>query len=653
MVERLDRYVVVLLTGLGVAYVLTPWVRALAHRVGAVDQPGGRRMHERATARGGGLAVVLAFHVACLVAFLGPWEVRSGAFDFSWWTRMAGASAVLLLVGLWDDVRGMKPSIKLAGQVLAASLVAWSGTRVGALFGWEIPGWLGATLVVVWLVAMINAFNLIDGLDGLASGLAIVSSLGLAGMFVLQGSPGSAIVLMALVGACLGFLRYNFHPASIFLGDTGSMFLGFTLGLVSLETLNKGTLLLALSIPMFVLGVPVYDTLLAIWRRSMRMWMAHRRGVAGDGQARIMGADVEHLHHRLLRRGWSTQKVAGTLWTINLALVCVGFLLIGFSSHANGIFLIALLALAYLLFRHLAMVELKETGQAVLTGIRRPSRSVLKLFFYPFWDVAWLSSGLALSYWLLSDGASKGTEEKVREVIVWVLPTFNMLVGLRLYSVVWSRVDTRDVLKLAMALLGGMLLSLAIALLVKPGEGTSCLLRGLLVGAVALPPMLGLRLVTQMAREFMDWMKGVESDPNRERILVYGAGQRCALFLQARLSGVGNADDARTIVGLVDDDPGLKGRWVYGHWVLGTGQELPGMIVSYRITAVVVAAGLRPESMALLAQASSQAGIKVSEWNCGERPAMPGLMRAEPGRVTEVPTPSQMGMEMHPQMKAD
>src|SRR5207244_1880862 len=130
--------------------------------------------------------------------------------------------------------------------------------------------WLDSIFVVIWIIAVINAFNLIDGLDGLASGLAIISAIGLGGVILLQNLPGLLVVL-GLIGACLAFLRYNFHPASIFLGDTGSMFLGFTLGLVSLQTFTKGTFFLSLSIPLLVLGVPIYDALLAIWRRSMRI----------------------------------------------------------------------------------------------------------------------------------------------------------------------------------------------------------------------------------------------------------------------------------------------------------------------------------------------------------------------------------------------
>src|SRR5262249_46463291 len=145
----------------------------------------------------------------------------------------------------------------------------------GKFFGIQFPWWLDSILVVVWLLGVINAFNLIDGLDGLASGLACISAFGLCGIFMIEHLPGNVLILMGLIGACLAFLRYNLHPASIFLGDTGSMFLGFMLGTISLQTCTKNTFLLSMTIPMLVLGVPIYDTMLAIWRRSVRgMWLA-------------------------------------------------------------------------------------------------------------------------------------------------------------------------------------------------------------------------------------------------------------------------------------------------------------------------------------------------------------------------------------------
>src|ERR1022692_3343530 len=344
-----DKYIAAFLTALVVTYRLTPLVRALAGRFGIVDLPNERRPHKHPTARGGGLAVIVGVYAACFLALAFPAGTRPGGFDLHWWLSFLPSSLILLVIGLVDDIRGLGPWKKLAGQVAAALLVCLSGTHFGKLFGYELPPLLDAILVVVWIVAVINAYNLIDGLDGLASGLAIISATGLCGILVLGDLPGVILILVALMGACLAFLRYNFHPATIFLGDTGSMFIGFILGVVSLQTFTKNTFFLSMTIPLLVLGVPIYDALLAIWRRSVRRFVSGRELVGAAKPSGIMTADVEHLHHRLLKAGLSSRRVATILCITNAALVVFGLLITTFQSRASGIFLLALLAAVYVL----------------------------------------------------------------------------------------------------------------------------------------------------------------------------------------------------------------------------------------------------------------------------------------------------------------
>jgi UDP-N-acetylmuramyl pentapeptide phosphotransferase/UDP-N-acetylglucosamine-1-phosphate transferase len=248
MFDGSDKYIVVFLAAFVVTYLLTPGVRALAARFGVVDLPGERRPHKRPTARGGGLAVVAGIYAACAIGLAFPGGAQPGGYDFHWWLNFLPASLILLVVGLVDDVRGLGAWTKLAGQILAALWIALSGTQFGMVFGHAFPPFLDGLLVVVWIVAVINAYNLIDGLDGLASGLAVVSATGLCGVLILLHQAGAVLVLVALIGACLAFLRYNFHPATIFLGDTGSMSIGLILGVVSLQTTTKHPFFLAMTV---------------------------------------------------------------------------------------------------------------------------------------------------------------------------------------------------------------------------------------------------------------------------------------------------------------------------------------------------------------------------------------------------------------------
>jgi UDP-GlcNAc:undecaprenyl-phosphate GlcNAc-1-phosphate transferase len=618
MFGHFDKYIAVFLTGLVVTYLLTPLVRSLAHRFGVVDLPSARRAHQHPTARGGGVAVVLGVHAACLMAVAFPWPELAGGLDFAWWKRFALSSLILFVVGLIDDVRGMKPVLKLAGQVAAAVVMALSGTRFGELLGYNLPPWLDCVLVVVWLVAIINAFNLIDGLDGLASGLGIISALGLCGVLLVQHLPANVLILLGFVGACLAFLRYNFHPATIFLGDTGSMFLGFTLGVVALQTFNKETFLISLTIPLMVLGIPIYDALLAIWRRSARLWSDEQ----GDGPKRgIMQPDLEHLHHRLTKSGLSTRKVAVFLYVLNAAFIMVGLLMTIFRSHAAGIFLIALLAGAYVLMRHLAVIELRETGRALLKGLRRPSHATLKALAYPVWDMFWLCGSLALIMWELEDVKVGFWRNWFLDLPVWVTPTFLLLSLSRTYVTYWPRARLRDVLMVLFWLQMGLLFSLGLALVMDPEVPGKWALRALLVAGISHPVIMASRLVYRCLDELVVWLKRQgEPAADADRILLYGAGVRAQLFLKDHAVKSSKLPDARVIVGFIDDETALHFQWVYGHLVLGGLKELPQLLVRHKINRMIIVADLESSNRCAVAQVANENGIPLTEWRSAEQP---------------------------------
>ena len=603
----------VFLTGLLVTYLLTPAVRGLAIRMGVVDLPGARRPHKRPTARGGGLAVVLGVHAACLVAILFPWQQTPGALNFTWWEKYALASLVLLVIGVIDDVRGMKPLVKLGGQIIAALIMWFTGTGFGQFLGYDLPAPVDCALVVFWLVAIINAFNLIDGLDGLASGLAIISAVGLTGILLMQHVPGEVLLLLGFIGACLGFLRYNFHPASIFLGDTGSMFIGFTLGVVSLQTFNKNTFLISMTIPVLVLGVPIYDAMLAIWRRSVRAWMS---GNSASGERRgIMQPDVEHLHHRLSRSGLSTQRVATSLYVLNGALVTVGLLIMFFQSHAAGIFLIALLAGVYVLMRQLAVIELRETGRALLMGLHRPTHATFKALAYPVWDMVWLAGSLAIIMWVIEQQRVDFWHTWFMDLPVWVTPTFSLLALSRTYVTQWQRARLRDVLMVLFWLETGILFSLGLALLIEPSAAWKWLIRAVLVAGISHPVIVASRLVYRCIEELMLWLKRQsDTDAGNEKVLLYGAGTRGQLFLRDRAMKTANSPDGRLILGFIDDEKSLHFQWVYGFLVLGGLKELPHLIERKHVTRVIIVSDLLPENRVAVQALTARSGIKLSEW---------------------------------------
>lgn len=627
MFGDLDKYLLVFLVGLVVTYLLTPVVRGLAIRFGVVDLPDARRPHKRPTARGGGLAVVLGVHAAALTAVLFPWPQLAGALDWAWWQRFALASLVLLVVGVIDDIRGMKPVIKLGGQVAAALIMWLSGTKFGLILGHGIPPLVDGVLVVVWLVAVINAFNLIDGLDGLASGLAIISAVGLCGIMVMQQVPGEVLLLLGFIGACLGFLRYNFNPASIFLGDTGSMFIGFTLGVISLQTFNKNTFVISMAIPIMVLGIPIYDAMLAIWRRSIRTWVA---GASGGAKRGIMQPDVEHLHHRLIRSGLSTKRVALFLYLLNGGLVIAGLTIMLFNSHAAGIFLIALLASVYVLMRHLAVIELRETGTAILMGLRRPTHSTLKALAYPFWDMFWLAGSLALIMWFVERLRADFWHTWFTDLPIWVTPTFSLLALSRTYVTYWPRARLRDALMVMFWIQGGILLSLGLALVIDPEARSKWLLRAILIMGISHPVILASRVFYRCVEELVIWLKRqIDSTGEAEEVVLYGAGVRAQLYLKDRAVKTVKAPDGCRIVGFIDDETSLHYQWVYGFLVLGGLKELPQLIGRKKIRRVVIVSDLLPENRTSILAIAARTGLKLSEWQPAEQEVPVGAFEAE------------------------
>jgi len=649
-----DKYLFVLLTGLTMTYLLTPFVRKWATRFGAVDLPNARRPHAVPTPRAGGVAVIIGFHIACLAALVFPWPEVAGGLDRSWWGQFTLSSLVLLLVGLIDDLRGLPPLVKLAGQTISATIVALSGVRFGSLLGFELPVWLDCALVVIWILAAINAFNLIDGLDGLASGLAIISAAGLCGIFILQRLPGNVLILLGLIGACLGFLRYNFHPASIFLGDTGSMFLGLVLGTISLQTYNKSTFFLAMTIPMLVLGVPLYDEILAVWRRSVRRLLAGDE--AGEGKRRgIMQPDLDHLHHRLLKTGLSTQRVTASLYVINAGLVAVGLLITMFQSRASGIFLMAFLAAVYVLMRHLAVIELRDTGRAILNGLKRPTHATFKALGYPVWDMFWMSASLALAMAALEPPREDFWHAWFIDLPVWVTPTFSLLAASRVYVTVWTRARGLDVLMLLSTLLVGQALSLGIALLIDPSKLSVALLRALALSAVSHPAILSLRVLYRFTEEFVIYLRNKsELKSDRGHVLLYGAGGRCQLFLKEVGFNNSQSFDGRVIVGLIDDEPALVGQWVYGYLVLGGIKQLNQVITAHNVSEIIITTQLRPDSLQSLIEMAKVRGVKLREWRFESHSIETGGMATAnptahtPSMITGPNTDSSVGFNTVP-----
>src|SRR6186997_765071 len=279
-----------------IVVLLTPAVGGMARMLGAVDRPDARRINRRPIPRLGGLAIFLGILVPAL-AFL----------DLSGESRgvLLGA-AVATVVGAVDDFRGLSPSVKLFGQFVAAAIPCAFGVWIDhitfPLLGvLDIPAWIGVPLSMIFIVAVMNMVNFLDGMDGLAAGVCGIAGVTYAILALSLGKPDPAILSAVVAGACLGFLRHNFFPARIFMGDSGALCLGFILAAVSIQGLLKTASTVVLLLPLLVLAVPILDTSFVVARR-----LKH-----GE---RISSPDQSHLHFRFLRRGYSQRRAAVTMW---------------------------------------------------------------------------------------------------------------------------------------------------------------------------------------------------------------------------------------------------------------------------------------------------------------------------------------------------
>ena len=313
-------YLLIVLAGAVLAAILTPLVSRWSSAVGLVDAPGGRKVHPRSTPRLGGLAVVLAAAGALAVAALAPGPQHDA--DLGPVVPLLLGGGLVFAVGLTDDVRPLSPWIRLAAEAAAAGVVMGSGLliqRVTVLgMSWDL-GWLAWPVTGIWLVGLTNAFNLIDGLDGLAGGIAVIAGTTCTAILIVRGHAAEAMLLAALVGGALGFLLYNFAPASIFLGDGGSLLFGFVLAATAIAGWQKGATALATTVPILIFALPIADAASTIGRR---LFAGHTdQGLSiGTAIRRIVEPDRGHIHHRLVALGWSTRQTVLVLYAITIAL---------------------------------------------------------------------------------------------------------------------------------------------------------------------------------------------------------------------------------------------------------------------------------------------------------------------------------------------
>jgi len=601
---------------------LVPPVRALNRRLGMVDQPGPRRINQTPIPRGGGLAVFLAL-VASVVVWYGLFgipQIPGYSQNLAW--GLWGCNLFLVVLGYLDDKFSLRPRVKLAGQVLVA-LAAHFGCGLGFenLFP-EIPPALDAVLTVLWIVGAINAFNLIDGLDGLATGLSAIAVLGMAGALVCVDATQMIYCHLAVAGACFGFLRYNFHPASVFLGDSGSMFLGFVVASLPLVTGVKHSFLVSVGVPILAMGVPVFDTSLAILRRLVRAALSRAEKGRDEGNGKVMTADVDHLHHRLLRRFVSQRKTALALYLFALLLVGVGVGGVMMQGRAVALYIVGFIVVAVVVFRDMRRIELWDASRLLGKMAHDTSlenRQRLRIVRVPL--LVALDLGVLVAAWFLGCyllGLPVNSDIIHSRLVLRGVPIFLALVFFRAYATYWPRAVLSNFVRLVLAIVVGTAASGVIVVMGKLPH-THFVVFSITYAALVFAGLLVVRKVRGFLRDLFYLLDcgRLLDDPATSRVLVYGAGLRYRSFRNELVRAA--SANKRVIVGLLDDDILLRGEYIGGQRIHGSLADAPAVIRKLRIDAVVIACVLSPERLAEVRRVLASCGVKVTYFTFSEK----------------------------------
>ena len=475
------KYLVLFVLASAFSFLLTPLVRFISGRLGAIDIPGDRKVHDRPIPRLGGFSIFVAFNLVLVVSsrfdfFYFPVDFLK-EINFGW---LFIASAVVLGLGAVDDFRRMPVSIKFFFQIIAGLIVALTGYRIEAIGLPFLTIHLGALAIpatVFWVVAITNAINLLDGLDGLAAGTSLIVCLAIFGISLLNQNVGISLMSVILAGSILGFLKYNFHPASIFLGDSGAYFLGFVLSVFSLQGGLKETTTVAILIPIVALGLPIIDTLLAMFRRLLKslhiMEVDQEKNQVKffylDGWS-MFKADRQHIHHRLLQIGFTQKKAVMILYGVSLILGGLALSSVYFKNINYALLLTAIVVASYIGMRKLGYSEVQILSNGTLLPLFNTpvvNRRVLRVFV----DMTMICFSYYAAFLLRYEGNFDPVKNYYLATLPGVLVVKIIIFHFAgLYKGAWRYTNINDLMRMVKAVVFGSIAS-ALLLWIIPGFG--------------------------------------------------------------------------------------------------------------------------------------------------------------------------------------
>ena len=576
---------------------LTPLIRKMAFRLGQVAKPREDRWHTQPTALMGGVAIFGSFSLAVsAAAILLPMAGALGEF-----LPLLLCGSLVFLLGLIDDVYRISPPTKLVGQVIAAAVLVFFGFKIN----WFVSYTLNTFVSVFWIVGITNAFNLLDNMDGLSAGIALISSLfiGIITLLDLASGPanGQLFVLAMFMGALLGFLLYNFQPASIFMGDSGSLFIGFMLAGMSIHqrVFHSGHLLPIIMVPVLILFVPILDTGFVSVMRTI-----FGRSVAQGGK--------DHSSHRLVAIGVPERKAVLMLYGFSMiggAVAVVGaFYNPRYFLTCLGIFLL----ISLLFWIYLAKVRVYPEGDKTLIERSQTLTTVWVDFTYRrrlfevLLDVFLVSFGYWLSYFLRFEGRAYVDNFPVflRSLPIVLASSIFVYFVYGVYRGFWRYTSVSDLITYLKAVTTGVVLSILIILLLYRFQSFSRTVFAIFWG-ISLFFLAGSRLSFRLIAEALRR----NTVANGRRVVIYGAGDKGEFALREILN---NQKLGLTPVGFIDDDVRKRRRKIQGYKVLGGRDDLAAVVTKYRVKEIIVASGsMRAENLQATCTICEKMGVDV------------------------------------------
>ena len=607
------------------ALVITPLVIRFAKKIGAMDQPNERKVHKFPIPRLGGLAIYASFFLS-LVLYI---YIDPGLHPFSMTHLHAGVMlavslTIVLILGIWDDLRQLTPGLKFFFQCLAAAIVYVAGFRITFVthpFNQSVLdlGIFNFPATILWIVGITNAFNLIDGLDGLASGVAFIVSLTICMISFMKQDMPTAMTALLLAGAILGFLRYNFNGAKIFLGDSGSLFLGFSLAILSMQSSTKGSTAFSILVPMLALGLPIMDTLLSMGRRLLRSIFPEQEESKSFVKKLVTMflPDRGHIHHQLIARGLSHRTVVLVLYVVSCIFGAMAFLV----TVSNNFYTIPIL-IGIGIAMVIGLSQLRYKEMAILrNGVFLP------IYEWPFMNSNVFQGFLDLAFTVLAFVTAYYVAMKSQIPIVYdsqFLKSCMLVAGIQLsvlytgglYKGTFRQLGMSDVLKI----LQTVILSVIITWIVFAFLPNSWNITNITILTLDFYFLLSLVMGARISFHVLNYLSRRDQCDGKRKALIYGADSDSMLTIQKMLH-----DERMNLcpIGFLDDDPKLQGKRLNGYPIFGGHWKLERLLQTMKIEEIVISSDIiKPKVLERLTHVARLYGVilRRSELRLEEMP---------------------------------